>query len=65
MAEMYNFLGIMLKISLTSLNFGGYKAYFTVGNHTAIIHGGEYKFDLAATGGWASQYMSLHCFKEI
>jgi hypothetical protein len=28
-AEMYHFLGIMLKISISLLNLGGYEAYFS------------------------------------
>jgi Transposase IS4 len=57
--EMYHFLGITLRISLSPIDGGGYGAYFSA--HNRRICGVELK----GTDGFARHYMSLNRFKQI
>jgi hypothetical protein len=66
-AEMYRFLGIILRISMNERDSGGYKAYFTQDNkvlHTGVGPGHE-SHEIPGTKGWASRYMSLRRFQQI
>jgi len=65
--EMYHFLGIMLKISLSTVDGGGYTAYFApedkviysdTGRHPKIIQ-------IKNSAGWAQHTMSLGRFKQV
>ena len=67
-AEMYHFLGIILKISLAEMDAGGYVAYFSPGNrliHTGWCRGSYKTKELEGTKGFASDIMSLSRFKQI
>ena len=57
--EMYRFLGILLKISLSPIDGGGYEAYFKSENK--FICGVE----IQNTCGFAIRYMSITRFKQI
>ena len=62
--EMMKFLGIVLRISLNPLDYGGYEAYFNPSGIEIEIN--ENKVMKAeGTGGWAVKYMSLKRFKII
>jgi Transposase IS4 len=57
--EMYHFLGITLRISLSPLDWGGYDAYFSACNRKVldrVIHGSD---------GFARHYMTLNRYKQI
>ena len=67
-AEMYVFLGIMLKISLAERDAGGYTAYFHGCDrdlHTTDLGGRGIKKTLPMTRGWALDYMSLNRYKQM
>jgi hypothetical protein len=62
---MYKFLGIILRISLSPVDGGGYEAYFSKSNKR-IAPGGEGRtLEIAGTTGWAHEYMTLSRFKQI
>jgi hypothetical protein len=63
-AEMYHFLGIILKISLNSLEFGGYTVYWRENNHNIRLKNGQV-IELQGTTGWAKDIMPLWRFKQI
>jgi hypothetical protein len=51
--EMYHFLGITLRISLSSMDWGGYEAYFIDHNWTVLDK------EIPGTDGFARHYMDL------
>jgi Transposase IS4 len=57
--EMYHFLGITLRISLSPVDWGGYEAYFATGNKVVL------DVEIPGTEGFAKQYMSLIRYKQI
>ena len=57
--EMYRFLGVMLQISLSPRDSGGYPAYFRKTNKTIL------DTEILDTIGFASKYMELWRFKQI
>lgn len=57
--EMYHFLGITLKISLSPIDGGGYEAYFRSANR--VIHG----LEIANSAGFAQEIMTLWRYKQI
>jgi hypothetical protein len=63
-AEMYRFLGLMLKISISPLNLGGYEAYFS-NKFRTVTYDGIYKMDIDVNVGWAAKYMSLKRFRQV
>jgi len=66
-AEMYRFLGIMLKISLSSVAAGGCVAYFTSKDKVLFADTGRQPrtIQIANSQGWAQNVMSLKRFKQI
>jgi Transposase IS4 len=64
-AEMYQFLGIMLKISLSPVDAGGYVAYFSKSNLTIRYNSVEDPINVTDSKGFAQEYMSLGRFKQI
>jgi len=62
--EMMKFFGIMLRMSLHPIDFGGYPAYFARTDEDIILDGEQ---TIRATGpkGWASDIMDLRRFKII
>ena len=65
--EMFHFFGIMLKISLATVDGGGYTAYFAEEDRVIYADTGRKPrtITLSNTKGWAQQYMSLNRFKQI
>jgi len=65
--EMYRFLGIMLKISLASVDGGGYAAYFAEEDKIIYADSGRNPrtISVANSKGWAQHIMSLNRFKQI
>jgi Transposase IS4 len=57
--EMYHFLGITLRISLSPIDWGGYEAYFSVSNRKVL------DVDIAGSAGFAQHYMTLRRYKQI
>ena len=57
--EMYRFLGVMLQISLSPRDSGGYPAYFRKTNKTIL------DTEIQDTVGFAGKYMELWRFKQI
>jgi Transposase IS4 len=57
--EMYHFLGITLRISLSPIDWGGYGAYFAAGNRKVL------GVEIAKTDGFARHYMTLNRYKQI
>jgi Transposase IS4 len=57
--EMYHFLGITLRISLSPVDWGGYQAYFSNSNKSV------YGLDIPGTDGFARHYMTLLRYKQI
>jgi len=64
LSEMMKFLGIMLKISLNPIDYGGYPAYF-FRSDADIVLDEEQKIKASGTKGWASVIMDLRRFKII
>ena len=62
--EMMRFLGIVLRISLNPLDYGGYEAYFNTSGIEIRINE-DTVMEAEGTGGWAVKYMSLKRFKII
>ena len=63
--EMYAFLGIMLKISLSPIDGGGYTTYFNKKNATIRYCRDCDGFEIPNSKGFAVEYMSLERFKQI
>ena len=57
--EMYTFLGITLRISLSPMDSGGYAAYFRKTNKEVFGH------TIYGTKGFAHKYMKLWRYKQI
>jgi len=57
--EMYHFLGITLRISLSPIDYGGYQAYFSP-HHRRVLD-----LEIEDTKGFAQRYMSLIRYKQI
>ena len=62
--EMMRFLGIVLRISLNPLDYGGYEAYFNTSGIEIRINENTV-MEAEGTGEWAVKYMSLKRFKII
>ena len=65
--EMHHFLGILLRISITPMDAGGYKAYFSKDN-TKITFDRQIPgstLELSDTAGFAHKYMDLRRFQQI
>jgi hypothetical protein len=52
--EIYHFLGITLRISLSPINWGGYEAYFSSRNRSVL------GVEMYETEGFARKFMSLN-----
>ena len=65
--DMYKFLGVTLKISLASIDGGGYVAYFIPEDKTLHTGTGRHarKITINGSRGWAQAYMPLWRFKQI
>lgn len=63
--EMIHFLGILLRISMSPVDGGGYEAYFSKSNKTVIPGGNGKPLEISGTSGWAHKYMTLSRFKQI
>jgi len=65
--EMYHFLGIMLKISLSPIDGGGYSAYFATDDKViyADTSRNPVTIQIKNSRGWAQDIMPLHRFKQI
>jgi hypothetical protein len=63
--EMYRFLGTLLRISMSPVDGGGYKAYFSKTNKILVPGNGGKPLEIAGTHGWAHTYMALYRFKQI
>jgi hypothetical protein len=66
-AEMFHFLGILLRISMEERDGGGYRAYFRTDDkvlHTSTGPNGKSQ-PIPGTKGWAWRYMSLRHFMQI
>jgi hypothetical protein len=57
--EMYHFLGITLRISLSPIDWGGYEAYFSSRNRSVL------GVEMYETEGFARKFMSLNRCKQI
>jgi Transposase IS4 len=57
--EMYHFLGITLRISLSPTDWGGYEAYFSSNNRQVL---GK---KMTGTDGFARHFMTLPRYKQI
>jgi Transposase IS4 len=57
--EMYHFLGITLRISLSPVDWGGYQAYFSSTNKSV------FGLEIFGSDGFARHYMSLIRYKQI
>jgi len=57
--EMFRFLGILLKISLSPVDGGGYTAYFAVKDKSI------FNLEIPGSKGFASSVMPLYRFKQI
>lgn len=64
-AEMYHFLGIMLKISLSPVDGGGYPIYFNKENSRIAYSTEESPVVINNSAGFASDIMTLGRFKQI
>jgi len=66
-AEMYQFFGIMLRISLATVDGGGYTAYFADEDRVIYADSGRNPrtMTLSHSKGWAQQHMTLNRFKQI
>jgi len=63
--EMYRFLGILLRMSISPVDGGGYEAYFRKSNVCILPGGGADELEVDRTSGWAHRYMTLKRFKQI
>ena len=63
--EMYRFLGIMLKISLSPVDAGGYVAYFNKEDNSIRYNSAKPAMKIANSRGFASDYMTLGRFRQI
>ena len=63
--EMFHFLGIMLKISLSPVDGGGYTAYFHKGNLEISFNRHQEAYEITNSNGWARDIMLLGRFKQI
>ena len=65
--DMYHFLGICLKISLASVDGGGYAAYFQAEDKLLYTGTGRLtrKLTIARSKGWAQDIMPLWRYKQI
>ena len=65
--EMYHFLGIMLKISLSTVDGGGYAAYFAEEDKVIYADSGRrpITMSVANSKGWAQNTMKLNRFKQV
>jgi Transposase IS4 len=57
--EMYHFLGITLRISLSPVDWGGYEAYFSPNNRQV------FGVEIQGSDGFAHHYMTLTRYKQI
>jgi len=64
---MFHFFGIMLNISLTTVDGGGYSAYFAEEDKVIYADSGQKPrtITFSNTKGWGQRYMSLNRFKQI
>ena len=62
---MFQFLGIMLKISLSPVDAGGYAAYFNKQDNSIHYSSGSDPMIIRNSRGFAVDYMSLQRFKQI
>ena len=62
--EMFHFMGILLKIGLIPIDYGGYPTYWSVKNHQLHMDNGV-SIELEGTQGWAYHVMPLWRFKQI
>ena len=62
--EMHILLGVLLRISLSPLDLGGYKAHWRT---ELLVVGASFSemITIEGTQGWAQKYMSLRRFKAI
>jgi Transposase IS4 len=65
LAEMYRFLGILLKISLAPIDGGGYPAYFRDSDQKIAFGSNRGMQTIPDSKGFAQKYMSLARFKQI
>eukprot|EP00797_Seminavis_robusta_P022319 Sro354_g124780.2 (640) ;mRNA; r:32565-34484 len=63
--EMFVFLGILLKISMSPTDGGGYRAYFRKECETINYCNRIDPMPIKNSAGWAHEYMSLTRFKQI
>ena len=63
--EMYHFLGILLQISITPMDSGGYKAYFSNNNQRISYRRGDEPVEISNSAGFAHNYMSIRRFMQI
>ena len=64
--EMYRFLGIMLRMSITPVDGGGYKSYFSIRNRKVSFSRHSLgDLEISDTAGFAHKYMSLQRFQQI
>jgi len=65
--EMYRFLGIMLKISLSTVDGGGYAAYFSQEDKVIYADSGRKPITMTIgnSKGWAHEVMKFNRFKQI
>jgi Transposase IS4 len=57
--EMYHFLGITLRISLSPVDWGGYEAYFSSSNRRVM------GLEITGSDGFARHFMTLNRYKQI
>jgi len=63
--EMYHFLGILLRISLSPVDGGGYKTYFSTRNKVIVPSSNAAPLEITDSAGFASQFMKLERFQQI
>ncbi|CAB9526779.1 hypothetical protein SEMRO_1886_G303590.1 [Seminavis robusta] len=63
--EMYHFLGIMLKISLSSVDGGGYTAYFSPEERPIRFDRNIRPIKIKGSEGFAGSIMTLSRFRQI
>jgi len=64
LSEMIKFFGIMLRMSLIPIDYGGYPAYFSRSDADIVLDN-EQTITASGTKGWASEIMDLRRFKII
>ena len=62
--EMHRFLGVLLRISMSPVDGGGYEAYFRKSNVVIVPGGGAMELEVDGTAGWAHKHMTLKRFKQ-